>query len=90
MSLTIDLPEDQIAALRAKAASDGLTLEAWFSRLATENAREESGASIVHLQKSNPREWARHFRAWADGHDPSLPVLSDQAMSRDSMYPDPA
>jgi hypothetical protein len=33
-------------------------------------------------------EWARQFRAWSDGHDPALPVLSDAAMSRESIYPD--
>jgi hypothetical protein len=88
MSLTIDLPEHQIAALRAKAASAGLTLDAWFSKLATEAPQKKSGPSIAHLQKSNPEAWARQFRAWADGHDPRLPVLSDQAMNRDSIYPD--
>jgi hypothetical protein len=44
--------------------------------------------SIAHLLKTNPREWARQFRAWADGHDPEIPVLSDEAMSRESIYPD--
>jgi hypothetical protein len=45
--------------------------------------------SAAQLQKTNPQESARLFRAWADGHDPQLPVLSDQAMSREATYPDP-
>jgi len=39
-------------------------------------------------QKTDPGEWARQFRAWADSHDPNTPVLSDEAMSQDSIYPD--
>jgi hypothetical protein len=44
--------------------------------------------SIAHLQRTDPEEWARQFRIWADSHDPNIPVLSDEAMSRESMYPD--
>jgi hypothetical protein len=45
--------------------------------------------SASRLQNTNPLEWARQFRAWADGHDPELPVLPDEATSRESIYPDP-
>ena len=94
MTLIIDLPDDQVAALKARAESAGLTLEAWFTKLAAaETSAQKSGqstASIVHLQKSNPREWGRQLRDWSDGHDPDMPVLSDNAMSRESIYPDPA
>ena len=45
-------------------------------------------ASIAHLQKTDPEEWARHFDAWVDSHRPDIPVLSDEAMSRESIYPD--
>jgi hypothetical protein len=40
MTLTIDLPEDRMAALKAKAASAGLSLEAWFSQLVMETSAE--------------------------------------------------
>jgi len=94
MRVAIDLPEDRVNALRARAASAGLTLDAWLVRLAAGQGTAEpfgqDGGSIAHLQKKDPREWALQFRAWADGHDPSLPVLSDSAMSRESIYPDAA
>ena len=32
----IELPDEQVAALRAKAAAQGLTLEGWFKKLAEE------------------------------------------------------
>jgi hypothetical protein len=44
--------------------------------------------SIAHLQRTDPAEWARQFDVWVDSHDPNTPVLSDEAMSRESIYPD--
>jgi hypothetical protein len=86
----IELPDEQAAALKAQAAAAGLTLEAWLKKLAASeaNGQKSEPPSIAHLQRSNPREWARQFRAWADSHDPALPVLSDAAMSREGIYPD--
>jgi hypothetical protein len=34
----IEIPDDQAAALKARAAAHGLTLEAWFAKLAEEEA----------------------------------------------------
>jgi hypothetical protein len=89
--MVIDLSDEQAAALKAQAAAAGLTLEAWLKKLAALDANQQrlDQTSIAHLQRTNPKEWARQFRAWADGHDPTLPVLSDAAMSRESIYPDP-
>ncbi|HEY7337793.1 MAG TPA: hypothetical protein VH639_23065 [Bryobacteraceae bacterium] len=86
----IELPDEQAAALKAQAAAAGLTLEAWLKKLAASEANGQTldQPSIAHLQSRDPKEWARQFRAWADGHDPSLPVLSDAAMNRESIYPD--
>jgi len=49
---------------------------------------DSTPVSIAHLQKTDPKEWARQFDAWVNSHDPSTPVLSDDAMSRESIYPD--
>jgi hypothetical protein len=54
----IELPDQQAAALKAKAAAQGLTLEAWLKQLADEEASliglgspQESAARIFQLQK---------------------------------------
>lgn len=47
------------------------------------------GGSIFRPHRTNPHEWARQqFDEWVDSHDPKTPVLSDEAMSRESIYPD--
>ena len=63
-----------------------MSLEQWMVDVADQHVQPTSAA---HLQKTNPEGWARQFRAWADNHDPTLPVLSDDTMSRESIYPDP-
>jgi hypothetical protein len=85
MTLTIDLPPEREAALRAHADMLGLSLEEWLVQLAEWSV---PAVSIAYLQRTDPEEWARQFRAWADGHDPNTPVLSDEATSRESIYPD--
>jgi hypothetical protein len=63
----IELPDKQAAALKAKAAAQGLTLEAWLKRLADEAALanaplspQEAAARILELQqcvKPDPEGW---------------------------------
>lgn len=63
----IQLPDQQAAALKAKAAAQGLTLEAWLKRLADEDASadsarspHEAAAHILDLQKRvkpDPEGW---------------------------------
>jgi hypothetical protein len=38
MTITIELPEEQVASLEARAAADGLTLAAWLQKLARQEA----------------------------------------------------
>jgi len=45
-------------------------------------------ASIAHLQRTNPEAWTRQFNEWVNSHHPGLPVLFDETMSRESIYPD--
>ena len=85
MTLTLELAPEKEAAFKAQAQACGLSLEQWMLAVATQHVPSES---IAHLQKTNPAEWARNFDAWVDSHRQNIPVLSDEAMSRESIYPD--
>lgn len=85
MNLTIQLPDEHAAALKAQAEAQGLTIERWLERLAGQQVQP---ASIAHMQEADPKEWARRFRALAEARDPNTPVLPDEAMNRASIYPD--
>ena len=85
MTVTLNLPPEKEAAFKAQAQARGLTLEQWLLDVADQYAQP---ASVAHLQKTDPEEWARFFDAWVNSHNPNTPVLSDEAMSRESIYPD--
>ena len=43
-------------------------------------------ASRPFYELATPDQWAEALRAWAAGHDPGLPLLSDAAVERESIY----
>ena len=81
MTLTIDLSPEREAALKAQAAARGLTVEQWLLQLA-----EQSG-SIPALKQEAQDTWEKEFADWVNS-DPDTPPLSDEAISRASLYPD--
>ena len=85
MTVAFTLPPEKEAAFKAQAQARGLSVEQRMLELAGQSVPP---ASVAHLQRTDPEEWARQFRAWADSHRPDIPVLSDEAMSRESIYPD--
>jgi|GEM_PF-915454 len=45
--------------------------------------------SASFSETSTHEEWSAEFHQWVDSHkDRNIPVLSEEAMSRESMYPD--
>ena len=85
MTLTLELPPEREAALKTQAEARGISVEQLVLELTEQLV---PSTSIAHLQKTNPKEWMRQFRAWAESHDHTTPPLSDEAISRDSIYPD--
>jgi len=46
----------------------------------------EPGEGDAFYQTATPEEWSHAWRQWAAGHSPQSPNLSDEAVSRDSIY----
>jgi hypothetical protein len=86
MTLTIELPPEKEAAFKAEAQARGISVEQWLVEVAGQHV--QPAGSIAHLQRTNPKEWMRQFHAWAESHDRTTPLLSDDAVSRESIYPD--
>jgi hypothetical protein len=71
----IELPDEQAAVLKAKAAAEGLSLEAWFQKLAqqerpTSNLHRHIADVIVENMRDVPPEiMARMPKDGASQHD---------------------
>jgi hypothetical protein len=63
-----------------------LPVDQWLLEPGEQNAPP---ASIAHLQKTNPQEWTRQFHDWAESHDRTTPLLSDEAIRRVEHLPGP-
>ena len=88
MTLTIEVSGELEAALRAQAREQGLTADRLARRilapaLMPDAEREEGNLSAAAIGE----EKARAFVQWARSHR-DTPPLSDEAVSRASMYPD--
>jgi hypothetical protein len=62
-------------------------LEALIDRL--NQTKEEDLAASSFYATSTHEQWSAEFHEWLDSHKGrDIPVLSEEAMSRESMYPD--
>ena len=89
MAVTIELPPDIEAGLQAQAQAQGLGVADYVQNLLRRQVM--AGPNPVTTSRPayelSPEEWIREFRAWSQSHaHDDLPVLSDEAMSRESIY----
>ena len=81
MRVTLELNPEEEAAIQARARELGLSVDALLQDVVSREASRAVPASRTG------RERASAFLAWADKF-PASPQLSDDAVSRDSQYPD--
>lgn len=79
MSVTIDLPPEIEADLAAQAAAQGVSLPEYLAHLLEERAAPGAASPM------SPAERANAWREAAKGL-PHTPPLSDEAISRESIY----
>jgi hypothetical protein len=82
MSVTLNLNPDVEKGLLALAQERGLSLTEYLQEIMTREAARSAAKS-----SSTGEETAKAFLAWADSF-PDTPPLSDEAISRETMYPD--
>lgn len=84
--MVIELPRELEAKLQAELKRRKIKSPVEWVRqtLKCAEPEEEELESIAHLQGTE--EWWREFHAWADSHPRGTPLLSDEAIDRESIY----
>jgi hypothetical protein len=91
MTVDLELPPDIEAGLLAQAQAQGLDVSRYVQNLLREQvlARANTTAASHPAYDLPPEEWIREFRAWAHSHTAdNFPILSDEAIGRESIYED--
>jgi len=83
MTVSLELTPDQEAALIAHAEARHATVDQVLLEWAEPHIQP-----LLSTEETNAQKRIRLFRDWVASLDPTLPVLSDEAMSRESIYPD--
>ncbi len=84
MTVTLNLPPNVEQAYLAEAQARGLPLAEIMEETLVA-ARKPAGVAI----QLSPEEWLREYEAWGNRNvRKNLPILSNEALSRDSMYED--
>ena len=84
MAVTVPVfltPEEQ-AALVAQAKAQGLPVDALLRKAVLHII---AAPSDVNPEQLNAEQWVKEFEDWLDGL-PDMPMLSDEAISRESIY----
>lgn len=90
MSLTIHLPPEQEAQLKARAGAAGLEAESYVQQLLERDLKQGQVESIAHLQREDPAAWGRQLEEWFGGDRPDRPALDPATICREDLYPDRA
>ena len=84
MTLTVQIPPELEKRLEAEASEHGLTT-AEYVRDILERMFVSHGQAPLWVT-ANKEEWLKAFNAWMDSHDPTLPPLSEEGISREGLY----
>lgn len=86
MTLKLELGPELESRLREAAEKRGQEVEEFVSRLIEQSLPAVAGQSLWNTL--SPEEWARAFDEWAHSNPSSALPLSDEAVSRESIYGD--
>jgi hypothetical protein len=82
MTVTLNLPAHVEQAYLAEAQAKGVPLD----ELVRDVLLSLQPPPVPVVSELPPDEWIRKFRAWAHSHRTDTPLLSEEAISRDSIY----
>jgi hypothetical protein len=84
MPITIPVPltPEEESALLAQAKAQGVSVDTLLRKAVLHII---TAAPEVHSQNLGAEQWEKEFEEWLDSL-PSIPTLSDEAISRESIY----
>jgi hypothetical protein len=87
--MSMNLPPDLESRIQQQAVRLGLSTKAWQQEQVLRQELEDYAPPATSLQDElAPEEWVRQFHDWSEGHSRATPLLSDEAISRENIYPD--
>jgi plasmid stability protein len=88
MTLVIDIDQELESRLQREAAQHGMAKEEYVKTLLEERLLKANIQHPARWSTKTKEEWIQSFNTWMDNHDPALPPLSDEDVSRESIYGD--
>jgi hypothetical protein len=89
VTITLKLTPEVEAGLLARAQAEGLGVSDYVQHLVLEKIAAQPEAAARPAYELSPEEWMRRFKEWSESPaHANLPVLSDYAISRESIYED--
>ena len=86
MTLSLDIPTELRNRLQEEANRRGMIAEDLARMLLEQSLILPKDEKKPIRITATPGQWLEAFNAWMDNHDPTLPPLPDEAISRESIY----
>lgn len=83
MTVTLDLKPEVEQRIAAEAKSRGLSVETYILNVLE---KEATNGEASFALRATPEEWKKAFLEWVNTQRPKHSPLSDEAISRESIY----
>ena len=80
MLTMLEVEPESASKIQARARERGVSVDVYLRELIDQKGTDERGNG------PSSQERARLLREWASGHSPNTPLLSDEAISRETIY----
>ena len=80
MPTMLEVEPEVASKIQARARERGVSVDVYLRELIDQKTPEHERSNV------SSQERARMLREWSSGHSANTPLLSDDAISRDSLY----